>query len=125
MVNAPSHGQDHIRIEQLQLLGRVGVTESERATPQRLTLSITVWPRKGFQDLHDDIAHAIDYSCICEVVRLFVETHSAHLIETLAVDLTGELLRGFAVKQVEIELCKFVLPDTQHVAVVVTRMAED
>ena len=60
---------DSIEIEELELFARVGITENERANPQRLTLTITVWPRTQFKDLEDDIGNATNYSAICAVAR--------------------------------------------------------
>jgi dihydroneopterin aldolase len=45
------------------------------------------------------------------------------LIETLAAQLAGQLLEDFPIHKVEIEVCKFVLPDAKHVAAVVRRNA--
>jgi dihydroneopterin aldolase len=43
------------------------------------------------------------------------------LIETLAVEMAEMSLREFKPKSVTIEIKKFILPQTQHVAVSVTR----
>jgi dihydroneopterin aldolase len=116
---------DCIRVEELEIFGRVGVTENERANPQRLTVTISVWPRKGFDGLEDDIARTVNYSAICVAVRDFAREHTRKLIETLVVNLATHLLEQFPIHRVEIELRKFVLPDAKHVAVIVTRTAEN
>src|SRR5476649_2526793 len=51
---------DEIRIEELELLARVGVPDEERAGPQRLTASVTLQPRNRFSDLDDDLSRTID-----------------------------------------------------------------
>ena len=112
---------DCIHVEQLEVFGRVGVTENERAKPQRLTLTITVWPEGAFDNLQDDITRTIDYSGMCMSVRNFVAEHAPKLVETLAGQLAAHLLNGFPIQKIRIELCKFVLPDAKHVAVVVMR----
>ena len=33
-----------IRIQQLEVQAHIGVPEDERASPQRLTLNLTLWP---------------------------------------------------------------------------------
>ena len=38
---------DRIHIEQLAVYGRVGVPDSERAEPQRLSLNVTLWPKRS------------------------------------------------------------------------------
>jgi dihydroneopterin aldolase len=112
---------DSIKIEELELFARVGVTENERANPQRLTLTITVWPRTQFEALEDDIGNTTNYSAICAVARDFARSRTSHLIETLVTELASELLRAFPIEKVRLELRKFVLPDAKHVAVIVTR----
>jgi dihydroneopterin aldolase len=115
---------DAIHIEQLELFARVGVTENERARPQRLTFSITLWPKTSFEDLQDDITRSIDYSAVCAAAREFVEKRVDQLIETLAAGLAGHLLEKLPARRVRIELRKFVLPDAQYAAVIVTRAAD-
>src|SRR5205823_14555409 len=73
---------DRIHIEQLELHGRVGVPDSERAEPQRLILNVTLWPK--IAELHDDIANTVNYSAVAERVKDFVNRHACKLIETLA-----------------------------------------
>jgi FolB domain-containing protein len=116
-------GTDRIHIEQLELYARVGVTENERAQAQRITLSLTVWPKAAFGKLEDDITRTVDYSELCRSAREFVERRSAKLIETLASDVAAHLLKEFPLRTVEIELRKYVLPDAKHVAVIVRREA--
>ena len=114
---------DHIHIEQLEIFARVGVTESERANQQRLTLTISVWPDKSFENLEDDITQTANYSAICAAVRDFARERSVKLIETMADQLASHLLQIFPIRKVQVELRKFVLPDAKHVSVIVTRRA--
>ncbi len=116
---------DEIQVDELEVYARVGVTENERAKPQRLTLTITVWPVEPFEKLQDDIANATNYSAICVTVRDFAAERSDRLIETLAAELAAKLLHTFAIRKVRLELRKFVLPDAKYVAVIVTRRAAD
>jgi len=59
------------------------VTADERERPQRLTVSITVWPEEQFDHLGDDVARAVDYSVVSAAARDFVAVRSDKLIETL------------------------------------------
>jgi dihydroneopterin aldolase len=124
-MDSPDGASDQIHIEELEIFARVGVTEGERASPQRLTVNITVWPKEPFVNLHDDITVATNYSGICVTVREFAGERADHLIETLASEMAAELFRKFALDKVRLELRKFVLPDAKHVAVIVTRTAQD
>lgn len=122
-VETISFSPDHIRVEQLELLARVGVTESERSQLQRLTVSMTMWPHRPLVDLGDDIRNTINYSEVCEQTKEFVCARSDKLIETLADRLATHLLKRFPIQKISIELRKFVLPETKFVAVTITRSA--
>jgi phosphoglycolate phosphatase len=112
---------DEIRIEELELMARVGVPDLERAEPQRLTVSMTLQPGCSFGHLGDNLSGTIDYAAVCESLRRFVSGRADNLIETLAHEMTEHLLRRFRLSRVELELRKFVLPETRHVAVRVVR----
>src|SRR5437868_3873444 len=87
MSNEPDLFSDRIHIEQLEISARVGVPEKERAAPQRLTASITLWPQRQAEELHDHIAKTVNYSEVCEETKKFVRDHTVKLIETLAAEL--------------------------------------
>jgi dihydroneopterin aldolase len=118
-----SDNNDSISIEQLEVFARVGVTENERSYPQRLTLTIAIWPDKSFDNLEDDITQTVNYSSVCAAARDFARAHSTKLVETLAAQLASHLLQIFPIRKVHVELRKFVLPDAKHVSVMLTRNA--
>ncbi len=113
--------RDVIRIEELELRARVGVPEEERARPQRLTVSVTLYPQTPFWDLGDDLARTVDYGAVCAELQSFVNDRTDRLIETLAHEMAQHLLRHFPLISVELELRKFILPATRSVAVTVKR----
>ena len=115
--------EDTIHVEQLDIFARVGVTEQERANLQRITVTITAWPKEKFENLQDDITHTVNYSAICVAARECADARSNRLIETLAEQLASHLLQIFPLRKIRIELRKFVLPDAAWVAAVVTRTA--
>jgi len=114
---------DEIHIEQLEVLTRIGVPEEERANPQRLTVSISLWPYQQPGDVADHIERAVDYSVVAEETKNFVRDQSVSLIETLADKLACHLLESFPIQKVTIELRKFALQDAKYVSVTVTRTA--
>jgi dihydroneopterin aldolase len=116
---------DQIHIEQLEIFARIGVPESEREKPQRLAVSITLWPVRDLRDLNDEIGRTINYSAVCEETKKFARQQSARLIETLADGLAAHLLKFFLVRKISVELRKFVLPDAQYASVTVTRSAAE
>ena len=110
-----------IHIEQLRISARVGVPDLERAAPQRLALNITLWPNQSWRDLEDEISRTVNYSAVARVVEEFVQNRCDKLIETLADQIAAHLLRSFPIKQVRIELRKFVLAKAEFVSVTLTR----
>jgi dihydroneopterin aldolase len=123
MPNEPNLLSDRIHIEQLEVSTHIGVPEEERATPQRLVVSISFWPYHAAGDRADKIENAINYSSVVEETKNFVRDQSVNLIETLADRLATHLLKRFRIQKVTIELRKFPFEDANYVSVTVTRTA--
>ena len=112
--------KDSIVIKSLRVEVRVGVPEEERAQPQSLEIDLRL--EGDFRGLDDDIARTTDYAAVCVRVRDKCRAGEFRLIETLAEILAGEILGGFnRVTAVEIEVRKFILPETQYVGVSLRR----
>jgi len=123
MPSEPNLFSDRIHIEQLEISTRIGVPEKERATPQRLTVSISFWPYYDRRDTADEIENTVNYSIVAEEAKNFVRDLSTNLIETLADRLATHLLKTFRIQKVTVELRKFPLEDAKHVSVTATRTA--
>jgi len=121
--NESHPSSDKIQIEQLDVFTRIGVPEEERANPQRLTVSISLWPYQQTSELADHIERAVNYSTVAEETKNFVRAQSVNLVETLADRLASHLLKSFPIQKVTIELRKFPLQDAKYVSVTVTRNA--
>lgn len=109
--------RDTILIEQLALSAHIGVPDAERAAPQRLTASLTLEVASDFRDLADDLEKTVDYYAVSQRVKALAAARPRKLIETLAEEIAALVLAEFSVAAVEVELRKFILPDTAHVAV--------
>ena len=112
---------DHISLHGLGLVACVGVPDAERAIPQRLEADVVLWPAAPLQDLADDIGRTIDYSAAAALIREIAAGSAFQLIETLAETLCQRLLTAFPLIQVRLSIRKFILPDTESVAVTLTR----
>lgn len=110
---------DRIHIEQLEIYARVGVPESERAEPQRLVLTVTLWPKKTRP--RDNISDTVNYSEVVAALKELATQRDYRLIETLAEEIAGDLLSRFPLRKIAIEVRKFVLPDADHVSVTAIR----
>ena len=112
---------DVIRIEQLEVLAHIGVPEDERASAQKLTFNVALFPVRPFSDLNDAIGRAVNYAAVCDEVKKFVGQRRDKLIETLADALASHLLEAFEIRRITVELRKYILPDVEFVSVTVTR----
>jgi dihydroneopterin aldolase len=112
---------DVVRIERLEIFVRIGVPDEERASAQRLTFHITLWPIRPMNDLNDEIGRAVNYAAVCAEVQKFVGQRRDKLIETLADALALHLLEVFEIRQVMLELRKYILPEVEFVSITVTR----
>lgn len=110
-----------IRVQGLEIFGHIGVPDEERASPQRLTFNLTLWPVRSSQELRDEIGRAVNYANVCVEVKKFVEQRRDRLIETLADALAVHLLETFDIRRITVELRKYILPEVEFVSVTVTR----
>ena len=121
MPPSPDEPADVIHIEELELSVRIGVPDAERAKPQRLTVSITMWPADSFRELGDRLEQTIDYAAVCRAVENFAASRADKLIETLADEIARHLLQSFPLRKVRLELRKFILPQVKYVSVSLLR----
>ena len=115
---------DKIRITDLEVFYCVGVTEAERAKPQRLLLCVEMAHDFASAVARDDIAETIDYYSLSKRLLGFGDGCHWQLIETLAADLASMILDEFGPATVTLEVKKFVIPQAAHVSVTVSRAAK-
>lgn len=108
---------DEIRIASLELQAHIGVPAAERKKVQRLTVSLTMVPEHDFAAMDDDVARTIDYAAVAKSIRELAAARPRKLIETLAEEIAELVLEKFVCRHVALELRKYVLPDTEYVAV--------
>lgn len=112
---------DKIEIKGLKLVSRVGVSDEERADAQELLVNVVIRPAMPLQGLADDIGQTVDYDQVAREIRRVAGEGSRRLIETLAEDIARAVLGFEGVAEVGVEVRKFILPDTEYVAVAVRR----
>ncbi len=108
---------DRIEVRRLQVEARVGVPDAERARPQRLFISLAIVPVRGFEALRDDVGRTVDYEAVANRIKELAAERPRRLIETLAHDVAGAVLREFPAAEVTVEVEKHILPATDAVAV--------
>jgi len=108
---------NEIVISGLRVLAFIGVPEEERASAQELAIDITLEPNTPFAALGDDLAKTVDYAAVAARVSSIVDERPRCLIETLASDIVRSLLAEFPARAATVEIRKFILPNTDYVAV--------
>jgi dihydroneopterin aldolase len=116
---------DLIRIVDLEVWARIGVPDEERALPQRLLVTLEMRV-DGFREAaaSDDVSLTVNYADVAQYIRNFATERPRKLLETFAEDLSDGLLGAFLIKRLRLEIKKFVLPNTNHVAVEIERKAK-
>lgn len=112
---------DTITLCDLEVHYCVGVTEAERAQPQRLLITVELKRDLGPAANTDDLADTIDYQAVAQQILHFGDGGHWELIETVAGDIAQMILDDFKPAEVTVEVKKFILPQARHVSVRVTR----
>ncbi len=108
---------DFITIKDLEVSCSVGVTEAERAHPQRLLVTVELYADLAGAAATDDLGRTIDYFAVSQRLLRFGEGRSWKLIETLASEIAARLLAEFGPAAVVVEVKKFVIPEARWVSV--------
>ena len=108
---------DVINVSKLELSAHIGVPDEERKVAQRLTVDLRLVPMRDFSS-------SVDYFALTRRVRALAAERPRKLIETLVHEIAGCCLNEFAVREVDVELYKYILSDAVHVSVRVRRRQE-
>ena len=106
-----------ISIVDLEVFCHVGVPDEERACPQRLLLTVEMESDFAAAARTDAIADTVDYFAVTQRLLQFGEGRSWKLIEKLAADIAATILSEFRVSAINIEVKKFIIPQTRFVSV--------
>jgi FolB domain-containing protein len=110
-----------ITVVDLEVFLRVGVTEEERAKPQRVLLTVGMDFDFSAAAGTDLITETIDYFAVAQRLLKFGEGRSWKLIEKLATDVADLALSEFNPQSVTVEVKKFPIPQARYVSVSLTR----
>lgn len=108
---------NEILIQSLRVSTLIGVPDDERACPQEVEIDIRMRPPTAFERMEDRIDRTIDYAAVCQRIEKLSLDRPRCLLETLAVDIVKCLKSEFGAAGVAVEIRKFILPRTRHVAV--------
>lgn len=113
---------DTITLTDLEVHYHVGVPDAERAQPQRLLLTVALQHDFTRAAASDDLRETIDYYALSRRLLAFGQGRSWKLIEKLAADLAAMVLADFGAAAVTVEVKKFIIPETRHVSVRLSRL---
>jgi dihydroneopterin aldolase len=97
---------DKIRIRDLRVRSRVGVTSLERRLPQELLITVTLHVDLRRAGRTDDLRHTVDYSILKKAILAESESKSFKLIERLAQRIAELSLQSPLVQQVDVLIQK-------------------
>lgn len=109
-----------IKIVDLEVFYCVGVSDEERATAQRLLVTVDITFDFSVAAVSDRITKTIDYFELTQKLLNFGELRSWKLLEKLAANMADFVLAEYKPQQVTVEVKKFAIPQAHHVSVIWT-----
>jgi FolB domain-containing protein len=106
-----------ITIVDLEVSYCVGVSDEERAKPQKLLLTIDLAFDFASAAVSDRIEKTINYQSIADDLLAFGNGRSWKLIERLATNIADEILTKYKPQSIMVEVKKFSIPQARFVSV--------
>jgi dihydroneopterin aldolase len=97
---------DRIVLKNIQVEGRHGVPDEERAVAQPFEIDVELGLDLSPAGATDDLARTIDYSTVDALVREVVGTESFRLLETIAATIAKRILAEYPVDDVVVRVRK-------------------
>jgi dihydroneopterin aldolase len=110
-----------ITITDLEVFFCIGVTEEERAKPQRLLVTVDMAFDISSAATSDRIEKTINYQDVTDRLLKYGEGRNWKLIERLASNIADYVLSEYRPEAVLVEVKKFSIPQARHVSVTVTK----
>lgn len=99
----------------------VGVSDEERATPQRLLVSVDLSHDFSVAAVSDRLEKTIDYNEVAQRLLKYGEGRNWKLVEKLATNIADMILAEYRPQAVAVEIKKFIIPQAKYVAVSLTK----
>jgi 7,8-dihydroneopterin aldolase/epimerase/oxygenase len=106
-----------ITIVDLEVAYCVGVTDEERAKPQRLLVTVDMAVDFSIAAVSDRIERSIDYSRVANDLLKYGEGRNWKLLEKLVTNIADMILNEYQPQSVMVEVKKFAIPQARYVAV--------
>lgn len=106
-----------ITIIDLEVHYCIGVTDQERAQPQRLLLSIDLTYDFSAAAVSDRVEKTINYQSVVDDLLKFGEGRAWKLLEKLVTNIIDHIMAKYRPQAVLVEAKKFAIPQARYVAV--------
>jgi len=106
-----------ITIVDLEVQYCVGVTDEERAKPQRLLVTVDMTFDFSSAAVSDRIERTINYQTVAEDLLKFGEGRSWKLVEKVVDNIAERVLTEYKPQAVLVEVKKFAIPQARFVSV--------
>jgi len=110
-----------ISIVDLEVFYQVGVTDEERAKPQRLLISVEMDLDFSGASLSDRLEKSINYFEVAQELLKYGEGRNWKLLEKLVANIADFIMAKFHPEAVTVEIKKFPIPQARYVSVTLTR----
>jgi len=110
-----------ISIVDLEVFYSVGVTDEERAKPQRLLVTVDLHYDFSSAAVSDRVEKTINYFEVAQELLKYGEGRSWKLLEKLVANIVDMLLSRYKPSAVTVEVKKFPMPEAKYVSVNLTR----
>ncbi len=97
---------DRVFIEQLEVITTIGVYDWEQQIKQKLLLDIEMAHDNRFAGKSDNVADALDYSEVSNLVIQHIESNRFLLVERVAEEVTELIMHQFNVPWIKVRLAK-------------------
>ena len=106
-----------ITIVDLEVYYCVGVTDEERAKPQRLLVTVDMSLDFSSASVSDRIERTINYQTVADDLLKFGEGRSWKLLEKLVANIAERILTEYKPQSVLVEVKKFSIPQARFISV--------
>jgi FolB domain-containing protein len=113
-----------ITIVDLEVFYCVGVTDEERAKPQRLLLTVDMTFDFSSAAVSDRIERTINYQTVADDLLKFGEGRNWKLVERLVSNIADRVLTEYKPQAVMVEAKKFTIPQARFISVSIGKTRE-
>lgn len=97
---------DHLHIDNLFFRAKHGVSAKERRVEQEFSVEVTLGVLAPDAGKTDKLKDAVDYQQVKNIIQEVIEGDSRYLVEKLAEEIAGRLLKDTRIKTIELTIRK-------------------